>query len=102
MSSGPLRAADAAALPAEMLIAEAPRPGGPQALIVGRRPVPQPAAGELLIEVDAAGLNRADVLQREGRYPPPPGAPDYPGLEVAGRVRACAADVREFSAGERV
>jgi NADPH2:quinone reductase len=62
------------------------RPGGPEVLVPVERPVPVPAAGELLIEVSASGVNRPDVLQRLGVYPPPPGASDLPGLEVAGRV----------------
>jgi NADPH:quinone reductase len=62
------------------------RPGGPEVLTPVERPVPVPAAGELLIEVSASGVNRPDVLQRLGVYPPPPGASDLPGLEVAGRV----------------
>ena len=64
-----------------------PRPGGPEVLQLVRRPVPRPGAGEVLIRVAAAGVNRPDVLQRRGLYPPPPGAPSIPGLEVAGRDR---------------
>ena len=63
-------------------------PGGPEVLAVAERPVPRPGAGELLIRVAAAGVNRPDVLQRKGGYPPPPGAPSIPGLEVAGEVVA--------------
>lgn len=63
-------------------------PGGPDMLRLVERPVPQPAAGEVLVKVAAAGVNRPDVLQRLGRYPPPPGASDIPGLEVAGTVVA--------------
>ena len=62
-------------------------PGGPEVLRLVQRPDPAPAAGELLIAVKAAGINRPDVLQRKGAYPPPPGASDLPGLEVAGVVR---------------
>jgi NADPH:quinone reductase-like Zn-dependent oxidoreductase len=58
-------------IPTSMRIAEAPKPGGPEALVPGERPVPQPAAAEVLIKVAAAGLNRADLMQREGKYPPP-------------------------------
>ncbi len=65
---------------------EISRPGGPEVLTPVERPAPVPAAGELLIEVSASGVNRPDVLQRLGHYPPPPGASDLPGLEVAGRV----------------
>ncbi|HKB83739.1 MAG TPA: NAD(P)H-quinone oxidoreductase [Burkholderiales bacterium] len=67
-------------------------PGGPEVLRPGRRPVPLPAAGEVLIEIAAAGVNRPDVLQRKGGYPPPPGASDIPGLEVAGTIVAIGPD----------
>ena len=63
-------------------------PGGPESLIVEQRPVPRPGAGEVLVKVAAAGVNRPDVLQRKGLYPPPPGASDIPGLEIAGEVVA--------------
>jgi NADPH:quinone reductase len=63
-------------------------PGGPEVLVVVERPVPRPGPGEVLIRVHAAGVNRPDVLQRQGGYPPPPGAPSIPGLEVAGEVVA--------------
>lgn len=63
-------------------------PGGPDSLVVEQRPVPAPGAGEVLVRVAAAGVNRPDVLQRLGLYPPPPGAPDIPGLEIAGTVVA--------------
>lgn len=78
----------ATALPAEMTVIAIPTPGGPEALMPQRRPVPQPAAGELLVKVAAAGINRPDVLQRQGNYAPPPGATDIPGLEIAGEVAA--------------
>jgi putative PIG3 family NAD(P)H quinone oxidoreductase len=68
-------------------------PGGPEMLRPTARPMPVPGAGEVLIGVEAAGVNRPDVLQRKGEYPPPPGASDIPGLEVAGRVVACGPDV---------
>lgn len=74
-----------------MLAIEIVRPGGPDVLQLVQRPDPLPQAGELLIEVHAAGVNRPDVLQRKGLYPPPPGACDLPGLEVAGTVKAGAA-----------
>ncbi len=69
-----------------MTAIEAPEPGGPEALTLVERPVPEPAAGEVLIAVAAAGVNRPDLLQRAGLYPPPPGASPILGLEVAGRV----------------
>lgn len=70
----------------DMMAIEIGEPGPPQALRPARRPVPEPAAGEVLIRVAAAGVNRPDVLQRKGAYPPPPGVTDIPGLEVAGEV----------------
>lgn len=69
-----------------MRVIEVPEPGGPERLRTGERPDPEPGPGEVLVRVAAAGVNRADLLQREGRYPPPPGAPDWPGLEVSGVV----------------
>ena len=77
-------------------------PGGPEVLTLVRRPVPTPGAGELLIRVAAAGVNRPDVMQRRGLYPPPPGAPSVPGLEVAGIVAAVGADVPEALIGQPV
>ena len=76
-------------LPKEMNCIEIPEPGPePEALQLGARPVPTPGAGEILIEVAAAGVNRPDLMQRRGQYPPPPGVSDIPGLEIAGRVAA--------------
>ena len=77
-------------------------PGGPDALRLCERPDPTPGPGEVLIRVAAAGLNRPDVLQRQGAYPPPPGASDVPGLEVAGRVEALGSDVHGWTVGDRV
>ena len=77
-------------------------PGGPEVLRVTRRPVPVPAVDEVLIEVAAAGVNRPDVLQRKGGYPPPPGASDIPGLEVAGTIVATGATANEWRTGDRV
>ena len=85
-----------------MKIIDVPKPGGPDALILAERPVPQPGAGEVLIRVAAAGINRADVLQRSGNYPPPAGAPSYPGLEVSGTVEVLGAGTSEFKRGDRV
>jgi NADPH:quinone reductase len=75
-------------IPAHMLAIDPTAAGGPEVLVAVERPVPVPAAGEVLIRVAAAGINRPDVLQRKGMYPPPPGAPTIPGLEVAGEVVA--------------
>ncbi|MEM6615547.1 MAG: NAD(P)H-quinone oxidoreductase [Pseudomonadota bacterium] len=77
-------------------------PGGPDVLVLGSAPVPKPKAGEILIKVHAAGVNRPDVLQRMGAYPPPPGAPAGPGLEAAGEVAALGAGVTSFQVGDAV
>ncbi len=90
------------ALPAMMQVIDVPQPGGPEALVQAERPLPPLGATEVLIKVAAAGLNRADILQRRGRYPAPPGAPTNPGLEVAGTVAAIGAAVTEFKPGEAV
>ena len=84
------------AIPSSMTAIEAPEPGGPEALRLVERPVPQPGAGEVLIEVAAAGVNRPDILQRKGLYPPPPDAPATLGLEIAGTVVAAGAGVEEL------
>ena len=76
--------------------------GPPEVLKLAERPDPVPAAGEVLIDVAAAGVNRPDIMQRLGKYPPPPGASDIPGLEVAGVVAALGADVRGWSVGDPV
>lgn len=85
-----------------MKIIDVPQPGGPEALVVAQRPTPVPQATEVLIKIAAAGVNRADVLQRKGHYPPPPGAPSYPGLEAAGEIAAVGSGVREFNVGDKV
>jgi putative PIG3 family NAD(P)H quinone oxidoreductase len=77
-------------------------PGGPEVLRVSEVPDPVPGADEVLIDIAAAGLNRADLLQRQGFYPPPPGAPQYPGLECAGRISGLGEDVTGFSLGDEV
>jgi putative PIG3 family NAD(P)H quinone oxidoreductase len=81
---------------------EIKEPGGPEVLVPVERPKPVPAAGELLIKVAAAGINRPDVFQRRGRYPPPPGASDIPGLEIAGTVEAIGAGVADWPVGSAV
>ena len=90
------------ALPADMTFIRIERPGPPEVLVPDRMPVPHPGAGEVLIKVAAAGINRPDVLQREGGYPPPPGASDVPGLEVAGEVVALGEGVARWRLGDRV
>lgn len=77
-------------------------PGGPEMLRLVERPDPMPGPRELLVEVVAAGVNRPDIVQREGRYPPPPGASDIPGLEISGRVRATGPEVEGWQVGDRV
>ena len=77
-----------ATLPTDMTVIAIPAPGGPEVLVPERRPLPQPAPGEVLVRVAAAGVNRPDVMQRLGLYPPPRGATDIPGLEIAGTVVA--------------
>ncbi len=91
-----------AALPAHMTAIAIRSPGGPEVLTAERRPVPKPGDGEILIEVAAAGVNRPDVMQRMGLYPPPPGAPDIPGLEIAGKVVACGTGVTRWKEGDKV
>jgi len=85
-----------------MTAVEIGTPGPPQVLRAVRRPVPEPAAGEVLIRVAAAGVNRPDVLQRKGAYPPPPGVTDIPGLEVAGEVVRLGSGVTDPALGARV
>lgn len=94
--------ADALPIPEMMSAIEIPKPGGPEALKLGKRPVPQPQAGEVLIEIHATGVNRLDVFQREGVYPIPPGASDIPGLDVAGRIAKVGAGVTGWSVGDPV
>jgi len=83
-------------LPARMTAIGIRAPGGPEMLVPEERPVPTPGDGEILVKVAAAGVNRPDVMQRMGLYPPPQGATDIPGLEIAGEVAACGADVTRW------
>jgi putative PIG3 family NAD(P)H quinone oxidoreductase len=85
-----------------MRVVEIAHPGGPEVLVPARRPVPRPGPEEILIAIQAAGINRPDLLQREGRYPPPPGASDLPGLEVAGSVAERGDRARRFEVGDEV
>lgn len=91
-----------AELPTHMTAIGIKTPGGPEALVAEQRPVPVPGDGEILIKVAAAGVNRPDVQQRKGLYPPPPGAPDIPGLEIAGEVAALGSGVKRWALGDRV
>jgi NADPH:quinone reductase len=88
-------------LPASMTAIAISAPGGPEVLVPELRPLPVPAPGEVLIRVGAAGVNRPDVLQRMGLYPPPPGASDVPGLEVAGEIVALGDGVNSALLGAR-
>src|SRR6187397_2788673 len=85
-----------------MICIEISQPGGPEVLKPAERPDPVPGPGEVLIRVAAAGVNRPDVLQRRGAYPPPPGASDIPGLEVAGVIDMLGSGVTEWHVGDRV
>jgi putative PIG3 family NAD(P)H quinone oxidoreductase len=89
-------------LPETMTAIEIREPGGPEVLGPASRPLPQPGAGEVLVKVAAAGVNRPDCLQRQGSYPPPKGASDIPGLEVAGEVIALGDGVKDLKVGDRV
>ncbi len=89
-------------IPIEMPAIEIASPGGPEQLRLVSRPVPSPGAGEVLIRVIAAGVNRPDVAQRQGYYAPPPGASDIPGLEVAGEIVAVGPDVTGLTIHDRV
>jgi len=84
-------------VPDRMTVIAIRAPGGPEVLTAELRAVPKPAAGEILVKVAAAGVNRPDVMQRMGLYPPPPGATDIPGLEIAGVVVACGTGVTRWS-----
>jgi NADPH2:quinone reductase len=89
-------------LPAQMTVIGISKPGGPEVLLPETRGVPVPGPGEILIKVQAAGVNRPDVAQRSGSYPPPPGASDLPGLEVAGTVAAVGDGVSKHKIGDKV
>src|ERR1700758_4271077 len=89
-------------LPAQMTVVAISKPGGPEVLVPEQRALPQPGPDEILIKVMAAGVNRPDVAQRSGVYPPPPGASDLPGLEVAGEVVAVGTNARRHKIGDKV
>jgi putative PIG3 family NAD(P)H quinone oxidoreductase len=89
-------------IPAKMTAVAISQPGGPLVLKPEKRDVPEPGEGEILIRVRAAGVNRPDVQQRKGAYPPPPGASDLPGLEVSGEVVAVGAGARRWRLGDAV
>jgi putative PIG3 family NAD(P)H quinone oxidoreductase len=89
-------------LPAQMTVVGISKPGGPEVLVPETRPVPVPGPGEILVKVKAAGVNRPDVAQRSGSYPPPPGASDLPGLEIAGEVVALGESATRHKLGDKV
>jgi putative PIG3 family NAD(P)H quinone oxidoreductase len=89
-------------LPAQMTVIGISKPGGPEVLLPETRPVPVPGQGEILVKVKAAGVNRPDVAQRSGSYPPPPGASDLPGLEISGEVVAVGPDATRHKVGDTV
>jgi putative PIG3 family NAD(P)H quinone oxidoreductase len=89
-------------LPTQMTVIGISKPGGPEVLLPETRPVPTPGPNEILIKVVAAGVNRPDVAQRAGIYPPPPGASDLPGLEVAGEIVALGEGTHKHKLGDKV
>jgi NADPH2:quinone reductase len=89
-------------LPEKMTVIAAIEPGAPEVLKPQSREVPKPGDTQILIRVRAAGVNRPDVMQRQGKYPPPTGAPDYPGLEVAGEVASTGSKVSRWKVGDKV
>ena len=89
-------------LPAQMTVIGISKPGGPEVLLPETRSLPVPGPGEILVKVAAAGVNRPDVAQRSGSYPPPPGASDLPGLEIAGEVVAVGSEAKKHKIGDKV
>jgi NADPH:quinone reductase-like Zn-dependent oxidoreductase len=89
-------------IPSQMTVIGISKPGGPEVLLPETRAVPVPGPNEILIKVMAAGVNRPDVAQRAGVYPPPPGASDLPGLEIAGEVVALGEGAHKHKLGDKV
>src|SRR5579862_4542093 len=89
-------------LPASMTVIAIRAPGGPEMLVAEERPLPPITEHEILVKVAAAGVNRPDVMQRMGLYPPPPGATDIPGLEIAGEVVARGPAATRWKEGDKV
>ncbi|NOX81799.1 MAG: NAD(P)H-quinone oxidoreductase [Alphaproteobacteria bacterium] len=94
--------AEPSALPETMAVIEITEPGGPEMLKLATRSLPRPGPSEVLIRIAYAGVNRPDVLQRKGLYPPPPGASDIPGLEAAGEIVALGGAVKDWNIGDTV
>src|SRR5205085_7980096 len=90
------------ALPPRMTALVIRAPGAPDVLVPEERPVPALGPGEVMVRVAAAGVNRPDVMQRKGLYPPPKGASDIPGLEIAGDIVAVESDVKRWRVGDKV
>lgn len=89
-------------LPSEMNFVDVPAPGGPENMVLKKGPLPEVKPGDILVRVEAAGINRPDVLQRKGDYPPPPGASPILGLEVAGEIVALGEGAEGFRIGDKV
>ena len=89
-------------IPSRMTAIAIREPGKPDVLVPQERDVPAPKPGEVLVRIAAAGVNRPDVMQREGKYPPPPGAPDIPGLEIAGEVVTLGDGVQRWQSGDKI
>src|ERR1700758_2032157 len=89
-------------VPSQMTVVAISKSGGPEVLLPETRAVPTPGPGEILVKLAAAGVNRPDVAQRSGVYPPPPGASDLPGLEIAGEVVAVGSDAKRHKVGDKV
>ncbi|MCK5274516.1 MAG: NAD(P)H-quinone oxidoreductase, partial [Alphaproteobacteria bacterium] len=89
-------------IPREMNFVDLPEFGGPEVLVPARGPVPRPQAGEVLVKVHAAGVNRPDIMQRQGGYNPPPGASPVPGLEISGTIAEVAPGVAGWKVGDQV
>jgi NADPH:quinone reductase-like Zn-dependent oxidoreductase len=85
-----------------MTVIEIQGSGGPEVLVAAKRPVPVPGPGQVLIRIVAAGVNGPDISQRQGRYAPPPGASDLPGLEVSGEIAGVGAGVSRWAVGDKV
>src|SRR5438105_14057807 len=89
-------------IPPNMTVIAIRAPGGPDMLVPEQRPVTQPGEGELLVKVAAAGVNRPDAMQGQGLYPPPKGATDIPGLEIAGEVVALGPAAKRWKLGDKI
>ncbi|RZL17563.1 MAG: NAD(P)H-quinone oxidoreductase, partial [Sphingomonas sp.] len=89
-------------VPEVMKAIDPEQPGGPEVLVLVDRPVPKPGQGEVLVKVAAAGVNRPEVMQRQGKYPPPPGAPSILGMEISGTIVAVGDGVGDEQVGQLV